>query len=81
LEDANLKLSAVATAVLGVSGREMLATIIAGKDDLSALAQPAKGRLRPKIAELERALEGWGKDSHRLLMKLHLEHIDELNDP
>jgi transposase len=79
LEDANLKRSSVATDVLGVSGREMLTVIIAGKDDPSALAQLAKGRLRPKIAELERALTGRVKDSHRLLLKLHLEHIDELN--
>ncbi len=79
LEDANLKLASVATDIMGVSGREMLAAIIAGKDDPAALAQLAKARLRLKIAELERALTGHIKDSHRLLLKLHLEHIDELN--
>lgn len=80
LEDANLKLASVATDILGVSGRDMLAAIIAGNEDPAALAQLAKGKLRPKIAELERALTGHIKDSHRLLLKLHLEHIDELND-
>jgi transposase len=79
LEDANLKLASVATDIMGVSGREMLAAIIAGQDDPLALAQLAKARLRLKIAELERALTGHIKDSHRLLLKLHLEHIDELN--
>ena len=79
LEDANLKLSSVATDVLGVSGREMLSAIIAGKDDPAALAELAKGRLRQKISDLERALTGRVKDSHRLLLKLHLEHIDDLN--
>jgi transposase len=79
LETANLKLSSVATDVLGVSGREMLAAIIAGQEDPSVLAQLAKGRLRAKIAELERALHGRVTDSHRLLLRLHLEHIDELN--
>ena len=79
LEDANLKLSSVATDVLGASGREMLAAIIAGKDDPAALAELAKGRLRQKISDLERALTGRVKDSHRLLLKLHLEHIDDLN--
>ncbi len=79
LEDANLKLSVVATDIMGVSGREMLAAIIAGKDDPAALAQLAKARLRTKIAELERALTGRIKDSHRLLLSLHLEHIDDLN--
>lgn len=79
LEDANLKLASVATDIMGVSGRDMLAAIIAGKDDPAALAQLAKGKLRPKIAELERALTGHVKDSHRLLLRLHLEHIDDLN--
>src|SRR6266496_978936 len=79
LEDANLKLSSVATDVLGVSGREMLSAIIAGKDNPAALAELAKGRLRQKISDLERALTGRVKDSHRLLLKLHLEHIDDLN--
>ena len=79
LEDANLKLSSVATDVLGVSGRAMLSAIILGKDDPAALAELAKGRLRQKISDLERALTGRVKDSHRLLLKLHLEHIDDLN--
>lgn len=79
LEDANLKLSAVATDIMGVSAREMLAAIIAGQDDPTALAQLARGRMRPKIAELERALTGRIRDSHRLLLSLHLEHIDDLN--
>jgi transposase len=79
LEDANLKLSSVASNVLGVSGREMLVAIIAGKDDPTSLAALAKGKLRNKIADLERALTGRVHDSHRLLLKLHLEHIDDLN--
>jgi transposase len=79
LEDANIKLSSVATDILGVSGREMLAAIIAGKDDPEALAQLAKGRMRNKIDELEQALRGRIRDSHRLLLTLHLEHIDDLN--
>jgi transposase len=79
LEDANIKLSSVATDLMGQSARAMLDQIIAGKDDPEALAQLAKGKMRPKIAELERALLGQVKDTHRLLLKLHLEHIDELN--
>jgi transposase len=80
LEDANIKLSSIATDVMGVSGRQMLQAIITGKDDPAALAQLAKGRMRSKISELERALTGKIiKDSHRVLLRLHLEHIDELN--
>lgn len=79
LEDANIKLSSVASDVLGVSGREMLEQLIAGQDDPVQLAQLARGRLREKIDQLERALTGRMRASHRLLLKLHLEHIDDLN--
>jgi transposase len=79
LEDANLKLSAVASDVLGVSSRQMLSAIIAGKDDPQALAQLAKGQLRNKIVELEQALTGRIADHHRLLLRLLLDHIDDLN--
>ena len=79
LEDANLKLSAVATDIMGQSARAMLEAIIAGQDDPQTLAQYAQGRMRAKVADLERALVGRVKNSHRLLLRLHLEHIDDLN--
>lgn len=79
LEDANIKLGSVATNVLGDSGREMIEQLIAGEDDPMQLAQLARGRLRRKIAELEKALTGRIRDAHRLLLRLHLEHIDDLN--
>lgn len=79
LEDANLKLGSVASNVMGVSAREMLEQIIAGQDDPTRLAQLARGRLRDKITQLEQALTGRIRDAHRLLLKLHLEHIDDLN--
>lgn len=79
LQDANLKLSSVASNVLGVSGREMLHALIAGQDDPQQLAQLAQGRMRSKIDELERALTGQVKASHRRLLSWHLRHIDDLN--
>jgi transposase len=79
LEDANVKLASVASNVMGVSGRKMLAAIIAGKDDPKVLAEMSKGRLRAKIPELERALQGRVRNSHRILLHLHLEHIDDLS--
>ena len=79
LEDANIKLASVATDIMGVSGRSMLQAIIAGKDDPAALSELAKGRMRAKIDELEQALTGRIRNSHRLLLRMHLEHIDELN--
>src|SRR5436309_2172776 len=48
LEDANIKLAAVASDVLGVSGRLMLEAIVAGETDPGVLAGLAKGKLRKK---------------------------------
>jgi transposase len=79
LEDANIKLSSVASNIMSVSGRDMLAAILRGIEDPAALAQLARGRMRSKIEALEQALTGHVYDSHRLLLRLHLEHIDELN--
>jgi transposase len=78
LEDANIKLGSVASNVLGVSGRDMLEQLVAGQEDPTQLAQLARGQLRKKIGELERALRGRVRDVHRLLLKLHLEHIDDI---
>lgn len=79
LEDANVKLGSVTSSVLGVSGREMIEQLIAGQDDPAELAQLARGRLRKKIAELEKALTGYVRETHRVLLRIHLEHIDDLN--
>ena len=49
LEDAQIKLSVVASDIFGVSGREMLAALIAGERDPQVLAQLARGRMRGKI--------------------------------
>ena len=53
LEDAQIKLSTVVSDVFGVSGREMLAALIAGESDPKALAQLARTRMRAKIPLLE----------------------------
>jgi len=58
LEDANIKLASVASDVLGVSGREMLRSLIAGETDPKVLASCARRRLQSKKPELERALSG-----------------------
>lgn len=74
LEQANLKLSSVASDVLGVSGRRLLEAIIAGQDNPEQLAQLARGRLRSKTAELTQALAGRVRDHHRFLLA---EYLDE----
>jgi transposase len=80
LEDANIKLAGVASDVVGVSGRAMLVALLAGTTDPAVLADLAKGRLRQKRAQLERALAGRLADHHHLLIGLHLEQVDFLDE-
>jgi transposase len=80
LEGANVKLAAVATDVMGKSGREILAALVAGSADPAALAQLARGKLRAKLPELERALHGRVGAHHRFLLAQQLAHIDALDE-
>ena len=75
LESANLKLGAVASDVLGASGRDMLAAILAGEQDPAVLAELARGRLRAKLPALRRALEGRVSAQHRALIRHILAHV------
>jgi transposase len=76
LEDAGIKLSAVASDILGVSGRAMLEALIAGNRDPVVLADLAKRRLRSKIPELTEALTGRFSEHHAFLARVHLDLID-----
>jgi transposase len=78
LEGANVKLGAVATDVLGKSGRDILAALVAGEADPAALAQLARGLLRKKLPQLEQALTGEVGLHQRFLLAQHLAHIDFL---
>jgi transposase len=80
LEGANIKLSAVATDVLGKSGREILTHLVAGSTDAAALADLARGKLRAKLPELERALVGRFGAHQRFLVAQQLSHIDALDE-
>ncbi|MDI6895049.1 MAG: transposase [Bacillota bacterium] len=80
LEGMNIKLASVASNVLGVSGRAMLEAIAAGCADAEALAEMPRGRLRNKIPELEKALEGRVDSHHRFLLAQQLRHIDYLDE-
>ena len=77
LEDAQIKLSVVASDIFGVSGREMLAALIAGERDPKALAQLARTRMRVKIPLLEEAFVGHFTDHHAFLLRTMLARIDE----
>jgi len=78
LEDANIKLGAVASDVLGKSGRAMLWALNGGERDPDKLAELALGRLRAKIPELKLALEGHFSEHHRFLVEHLLRHLDDL---
>jgi transposase len=79
LEGANLKLGVVASDVLGVSARQMLEQLVAGEADPAVLAELARGRLRDKLALLERALTGSVGAHQRFLLARQLAHIDSLD--
>jgi transposase len=79
LEGANIKLAAVATDVMGVSGRQMIEAMITGTEDPKVLAAMAKGRLKNKQGDLEQALVGMVGAHQRLVLREMLGHIDELD--
>lgn len=80
LESANIKLGSVASDVMGVSGRLMLAAIIAGQASPEEMADLAKGRLREKRAALIQALSGRVQAHHRFVLTELLCQIDNLDD-
>jgi len=76
LEGANIKLTAVASNVMGVSGRAMLEAMANGEKSPQVLADLAKGRLRSKLRDLEEALRGLVGPHQRMLLQSQLRHID-----
>lgn len=79
LEDAQIKLSVVASDIFGVSGRAMMAQLIAGHRDPQTLAQLARGRMRGKLAALEEAFTGYFTDHHGMLLAKMLARVDGLD--
>ena len=80
LEDAGVKLSCVATDVMGVSGRQMMRALIDGQADADALADLAKGKLRKKLPALRKALDGRFRSHHAFLLGRMLAHVEDLED-
>jgi len=80
LESANIKLSVVASDLMGVSGRAMLEALLGGNTDPQVLADLARGKLRKKLPELSKALAGRFQDHHRFMLEQILGHIDFLDE-
>jgi transposase len=79
LEDAQIKLSVVASDIFGVSGRDMMAALIRGERNPQVLAQMARSRMRTKIPQLEEAFVGYFTEHHRFLLAKMLSRIDALD--
>ena len=80
LESANIKLASVASNVMGVSGRAMLEAIVTGTANATEMAGLAKGRLREKREQLDKALEGRVKPHHRFVLSELLCQVDNLDE-
>jgi transposase len=80
LEDTNVKLGAVASDILGKSGRAMLQALLRGETDVDRMADLAQGRLRGKLPQLRLALEGHVTDHHRFLLGHLLTHLEFLEN-
>jgi transposase len=80
LESANIKLSSVATDVMGLSGKAMLEALISGSTDPVVLADLARGKLRKKLPLLREALQGRFRLHHRFLLGQILSHLDFLDE-
>jgi transposase len=78
LEDASIKLSAVASSLSTVSARAMLEAMVAGQRDPAVLAAMAKGKMRSKIPDLREALDGHFTDAHARLVAQMLNRLDKV---
>src|SRR6266545_4244778 len=80
LQDAGVKLSSVATDILGVSGRAMLTALVQGTRDPDVVSDLARGQLRTKIPQLKHALAGRFGAHHALLVGMILSHLEFLDE-
>jgi len=80
LQDADIKLASVATDILGVSGRAILAALVAGTTEAAVVAELARGKLRAKLPALREALAGRFRAHHAFLVSQALAHLDYLDD-
>jgi transposase len=78
LEDAQIKLSVVVSDIFGVSGRDMLAALVAGERSPKVLAQLARRSMRKKITVLEEAFTGHFTGHHAFLLTQMLGRVDAI---
>jgi transposase len=78
LEDALIKISAVASTLDTLSTRDMVEALIAGERDPYRLAELARGRMKAKRSELTAALDGRFDEHHAELARMLLGQIEVL---
>ena len=78
---AHITLAAVATDIMGVSARALVAALVEGRADPAAMAEVATRRMRSQIPRLEQALTGLVRDHHRQLLAMPLAPIACLDAP
>jgi transposase len=75
LEDANIKLSSIASDTFGASGKKIIEELMRGKLEAGKMAELSKGRLRRKREHLKEALVGEVREHHKFMIKVSLKHI------
>jgi transposase len=79
LEDANIPLGAVASDILGKSGREMIEALIQGEQNIETMTQMARRRRRAKLPQLRLALEGRVNEHHQFLLQILVDQYDGID--
>ncbi len=80
LEDANIKLSSVASDTFGASGKKIIAELLKGNLRPDQMAELSKGRLRNRKEELKEALVGTMEEHHKRMIRTSLEHINAMEE-
>jgi transposase len=79
LEDALIKVSAVASKMDTLSVRDMIEALIAGERSPQVLAGLARGKMKARRGALTEALTGRFDEHHAELARMLLDQIDQLN--
>jgi len=78
LEGANIKLSSVASNVIGKTGRAILEQLVAGNEDAEAMAELALSNLRTKRLQLREVLAGSMNEHQRFMLQSHLRLVEQM---
>ncbi len=80
LDRVNIKLGTVLTDIMGLSGRSIIEALVAGESDPEQLLRFVDPRVQADRDAIREALRGRMTDHHRFLLKMHMEHVRQLDD-